>query len=223
MQDLQSLEVLEIEILDLLNSKKILDKLYFGGGTMLRLCHNLNRYSTDLDFWIEPSTDSKLIYSSIKDVLFSNYKILDAANKKYTLVFEFRSEKVPRSLKIEIRKDQSGFDWERKIAFTKLSSRQVMVKALTLNQMMHNKINALLSRKLIRDCFDIEFLMMRGISLPAERSILEKILAISVSFKQRDFKVTLGSVIEKQERDYYSINGFRLLKEEITQKLNSIK
>ena len=47
MQDLQDLEIFEIEILHILNRIKVLDNLYFGGGTMLRLCHNLNRYSTD--------------------------------------------------------------------------------------------------------------------------------------------------------------------------------
>ncbi len=44
-------EVFEIEILDKMNSAKVLEPLVFGGGTMLRLCHELNRYSVDLDFW----------------------------------------------------------------------------------------------------------------------------------------------------------------------------
>ena len=34
-----------------MKSTKLLDPLVFGGGTMLRLCHDLNRYSVDLDFW----------------------------------------------------------------------------------------------------------------------------------------------------------------------------
>jgi len=44
-------EIFEIEILDKMNSAKVLQSLVFGGGTMLRLCHELNRYSADLDFW----------------------------------------------------------------------------------------------------------------------------------------------------------------------------
>ncbi len=222
MQDLQNLEVLEIEVLDLLNSSRVLDKLFFGGGTMLRLCHNLNRYSTDIDFWLEPSSDSKLIYKTISSTLSDNYKILDSANKRYTLLYEFRSDKVTRNLKIEIRKEQTAFEWERKIAFSKFSNKQVMVKGLTLNQMMKNKIEALFSRKIIRDCFDIEFLLMRGVCLPNDRLKLENLLRICGAFNQRDFKVTLGSVIEKTEREYYIENGFRLLKEEILKLLNQL-
>ena len=222
MQDLQNLEKLEIEVLDLLNSIKILDKLYFGGGTMLRLCHNLNRYSTDLDFWLDASSNSKSIYKLLKNTLSDKYNLLDSANKKYTLVFEFRSPNVSRSLKIEIRKEQSNFEWERKIAFSQFSNRQVMAKGLTLNQMMRNKIAALLSRKIIRDCFDIEFLLMRGLTLPTDKSTLEKILKMAESFKTRDFKVTLGSILEKRERDYYNANGFKFLKEEIIESLNTL-
>ena len=44
-------EEFEIEVLDKMNSAKLLEPLVFGGGSMLRLCHELNRYSVDLDFW----------------------------------------------------------------------------------------------------------------------------------------------------------------------------
>ena len=44
-------EIFEIEVLEKMKSTKILDPLVFGGGTMLRLCHELGRYSVDLDFW----------------------------------------------------------------------------------------------------------------------------------------------------------------------------
>ena len=32
-------EAFEIEVLDRMNSAKVLEPLVFGGGTMLRLCH----------------------------------------------------------------------------------------------------------------------------------------------------------------------------------------
>ncbi|MCX8009520.1 MAG: nucleotidyl transferase AbiEii/AbiGii toxin family protein, partial [Ignavibacteria bacterium] len=66
MQDLQDLEIFEIEILELLNSIKVLDALFFGGGTMLRLCHNLNRFSIDLDFWLKKTEDAKTVFERIK-------------------------------------------------------------------------------------------------------------------------------------------------------------
>ncbi|MGE5846891.1 MAG: hypothetical protein ACM34O_09215, partial [Ignavibacteria bacterium] len=111
------------------------------------------------------------------------------------------------------------FRWERKIAFSKFSTKQVMVKGLTLEQMMKNKIEALFSRKIIRDCFDIEFLLLRGIELPDKKEILKEISGIINSFKEKDFKVTLGSILDPKEREYYLANRFKLLKEEINKKL----
>lgn len=223
MQTLQNLEVLEIEILELLNSIKVLEYLYFGGGTMLRLCHNLNRYSTDLDFWLNVSSDSKLIYQLIRKTLANNYKLTDSMNKRNTILFEFKSSSVNRALKIEIRKEQQNFDWEYKIAFSKFTTKQVMVKALTLEQMMKNKFEALISRKIIRDAFDIEFLLMRGINLPSDKTKLEKALLIINNFKEQDYKVTLGSMLDKKDRAYYISNKFKLLKEEITKQINLLK
>lgn len=222
MQDLQDLEIFEIEVLEILSSIRVLDNLYFGGGTMLRLCHNLNRYSTDLDFWIDITLDSKSLFSKLKDEFKNRYKIIDAENKKYTLLFEIKSTIYKRNLKIEIRKEQIDFDWERKIAFSRFTTKQVTVKGLTLQQMMKNKIEAMLSRKIIRDCFDIEFLLMRGVELPTDKTKLLEIKEIIDSFKERDFKVTLGSILEEKERKFYLENRFKFLKEEINKKLITV-
>ena len=221
MQALQDLEVFEIEVLELLNSIKVLDKLYFGDETMLRLCHNLNRYSTDLDFWLDKKEDSKAIFLTIKKALSDNYKLIDSANKKFTLLFEIKTPSVNRSLKIEIRKEQIDFEWERKIAFSKYAHKQVMIKGLTLKQMMRNKIDALLSRKLIRDAFDIEFLLMRGIEIPSDKSKLENALQIINNFKEQEYKVILGSILEEKARKFYLENRFKFLKEELKKSLNS--
>ncbi len=221
MQALQDLEIFEIEVLELLNSIKVLDKLYFGGGTMLRLCHNLNRYSTDLDFWLDLKEDSKAVYAAVKKVFSENYRMIDSANKKFTLLFEIKTLSINRSLKIEIRKEQTNFEWERKIAFSKYTNKQVMVKGLTLQQMMINKFEALLSRKLIRDAFDIEFLLMRGVGISSAKSDLESALQIINNFKDQEYKVTLGSILEEKDRKFYLENRFKLLKEELTRIISS--
>jgi len=222
MQALQDLEIFEIEVLELLNSIKILDKLYFGGGTMLRLCHNLNRYSTDLDFWLDKKEDPKAVFLTIKKILADNYKLIDSANKKFTLLFEIKTPSVNRSLKIEIRKEQANFDWERKIAFSTHTNKQIMIKGLTLKQMMINKFDVLLSRKLIRDAFDIEFLLMRGVDISSAKSDLESALQTINNFKDQEYKVTLGSILEEKDRKYYLENRFKFLKEELTKNINRL-
>jgi hypothetical protein len=97
----------------------------------------------------------------------------------------------------------------------------VLVKALTLDQMMKNKLEALISRKLIRDAFDLEFLLMRGVELPNDKSKLFKALQIVNNFKEQEYKVTLGSILEEKERKFYLENRFNLLKEELTRSINS--
>ena len=219
MRDLQDLEIFEIELLDLLRRIGILDSLHFGGGTMLRLCHNLNRFSTDLDFWLKAGIDAKTIFKRISLPLNEKYSVVDAANKRHTILFEIRSPASHRSLKLEIRKNESRYDTERKIAFSKYTSMQVMVHGLTLRQMMQNKIEALLSRKLIRDCFDIEFLFMRGMELPSDQKILAQMLEIIESFRDLDYRVTLGSILLDADRKVTSLRRFNLLREEITARL----
>jgi predicted nucleotidyltransferase component of viral defense system len=219
MQELQYLEIFEIETLEILNRFRILDKLHFGGGTMLRLCHNLNRYSTDLDFWIEPIDDHHPFYKKVYEVLSKIFTIKDAKEKRNTLLFEIHSSKSLRNLFVEIRNDQTGFHWERKIAFSKFTTLQITVKGLTLEQMLLNKIDTLLSRKLIRDCFDIEFLLFRGISLPENDNKLTDMLNIIQNFNDRDYKVILGSVLDEKDRMFCLENRFQFLREEIGKRI----
>jgi len=219
-EELQTLEIFEIEVLELLNSKKFLDQFYFGGGTMLRLCHNLNRYSTDLDFWLRKETDSIKIFNSLSEIFSSKYQIVDSQNKHFTILFQIKSSLSKRSLKIEIRKENQNFEWENKIAFSKFTTRQVKVLGLTLPQMMKNKTSALISRKLIRDCFDIDFMLRRGIPLVNDKETLTNMLELINGFKERDFKVTLGSLLDPEEREFYNQSKFSFLAQEILNLLN---
>ena len=105
MQDLIKQEKFELEVLDKLNSKRLLNDLVFGGGTMLRLCFGLNRFSVDLDFWIIKDIDTDKLFNDLRDYLSGFYKLTNSANKFYTLLFEIRAKDYPGRLKIEIRKE----------------------------------------------------------------------------------------------------------------------
>jgi len=210
-------EVFEIEVLDRMNSAKVLEPLVFGGGTMLRLCHELKRYSVDLDFWFIKKIPQKKYFDSIVKALEKSYEITDAEIKHYTLLIELRSAEYPKRLKIEIRKELKDCDYQEKIAFSKSSTKQVLLKAHTLEQTMKNKILAFLDRGEIRDCFDIEFILRRGTDLPGEfREECIELQKKIVRFKEVDFKVKLGSILEKDIRDYYVENRFSLLEEKLT-------
>jgi predicted nucleotidyltransferase component of viral defense system len=209
-------EIFEIEVLEKLKNARLLNSLVFGGGTMLRLCHELKRYSVDLDFWRIKDTAETTLFDKIKDVLQQNYDITDAQMKHFTILLEIRSGYFPKRLKIEIRKEIRDWDFQEKIAYSRFSTKQVVLKAHTLEQTMKNKIAALLERVEIRDGFDIEFLLRQGISLPdlsdADKA---KMIVRLDGFKENDFKVKLGSILESDIRAYYIENQFNYLRQKL--------
>jgi len=210
-------ETLEIEVLDYLNSSKLLETLVFGGGTMLRLCHELNRYSTDLDLWFVKKIDTSKYFLKVKNTLSKKYVLTDAYDKFNTLLFELRAPGYPRLLKIEVREEIKNCDWQESIAYSKFTEKQVLLRTHTLYQTMLNKIEAVLERVEMRDFFDIEFLIRKGIDLPYISSEnADKLLKTISSFKINDYKVKLGSILDPDPRRYYNENGFSLLQGKLT-------
>jgi predicted nucleotidyltransferase component of viral defense system len=216
MDILRQHEVFEIEVLEKMNSAKLLEPLVFGGGTMLRLCHELNRFSIDLDFWFVKEISKNVFFEAGRKTFEKDYEITDAQTKHYTILFELRSAQYPKRLKIVIRREWKECDYQQTIAFSRFSTRQVILKAHTLDQTMKNKIEAFLDRGEIRDCFDIEFMLRRGVEIPLKdegRSIaFQKKLA---RLKDRDFKVKLGSILEDDIREYYVTHRFGFLQEKL--------
>jgi predicted nucleotidyltransferase component of viral defense system len=219
MRDLIQHEQFELEVLGRLQSGRLLSKLIFGGGTMLRLCHGLGRYSVDLDFWVAREMDWAKYHHRMEKYLDQFYKIADSVNKHYTILFELKSPQFPRSLKIEIRKTVKNVKTETSIAYSLHSSIQVMMKTVALEDMMLSKIEAFLNRKEIRDAYDIEFLLKKGIPLDAEKENLIKLLAELGKLGKKDFSVKLGSLLDVSERKYYVENGFRILEANLRDKL----
>jgi len=222
MQDLIKQEQFELEVLDKLNSKRFLDDLLFGGGTMLRLCFNLNRYSVDLDFWIAKNINRNKLFNNLKVYLEKSYIIKDCANKFYTLLYEIKSKQYPRSLKIEIRKEIKKVKSEQAIAYSRYSNIQVILKVISLEDMMSSKVRAFLDRKEIRDVFDIEFLLKKGINLSESKEVMEKILKEINNLKSRDYAEKLGSILESNQRQYYKTENFKILKLVIKEKLGTM-
>lgn len=71
-------EAFEIEVLDKMNTSRLLTPLVFGGGSMLRLCHELNRYSVDLDFWFIKEISENDYFDKVRIALAEGYEITDA-------------------------------------------------------------------------------------------------------------------------------------------------
>lgn len=217
MQDLIKQEQFELEVLDRLQSGRFLDRLVFGGGTMLRLCHGLDRYSVDLDFWLLDKKggkdfDQTAWFAGLRQFLARFYEIRDAADKFHTLVIELKSPDYPRSLKLEMRKGVKMTKTERAIAYSRHSSVQVYVRTIPLPEMMTSKIDAFLQRKEIRDVYDLEFLVKKGVTADISPENADRILTAIAALTRQDYNVKLCSLLETDQRPYYRQNNFRILK-----------
>lgn len=221
MKDFELHEQLEMNVLDEMRKIKILDQIIFGGGTMLRLCFDLPRFSVDFDFYLTKETTSFKRWASKLTEMFQTMgaQITDQWEKRLTYLWEIKLTGFPRRLKIEIRKTvkESKFT-EVNIAHSFFSSRQVRIRTLTLNQMFLNKIEALCDRDAIRDAYDLEFIAMRGVGdfekIPNKK--LSTILSKIQGYSTQDFKVKLGSFLPTEERDRVSSSKFAYLKAKIT-------
>jgi predicted nucleotidyltransferase component of viral defense system len=208
-------EQFEIEVLEGMKNSRFLDPLVFGGGTMLRLCYELNRYSADLDFWFAKKIKPAAYFRNLKHFLSAEYDVTDAQIKYYTLLFEIRNRNYPKRLKIEIRKEKKAGGFQERIAFSPYSSKQVMLRVYTIEEMMKNKVAAALDRREIRDFFDMEFLIKRGAPLDVSSRQRAALRSVISTFTKRDFSVTLGAFLDPATRKFYVENGFALLLEKI--------
>lgn len=218
MQDLIKQEQFELEVLDQLNSGRFLDPLVFGGGTMMRLCFGLNRFSLDMDFWVIKEIDKSKFFNGLKKYLAQYYTLKDSASKFYTMLFELKSRAYPRSLKIEIRKETRKIATEQAIAYSRYANTQVILKVVSLKEMMQSKIQAFLDRKEIRDVFDIEFLLKKGIELAINPKTDAKLLKGIEDLSRNDYAVKLGSLLETNERKYYKTENFKIFKSALQSK-----
>lgn len=204
-------EQFEMQVLASLQSAKLLEKLVFGGGTMLRLCHELNRYSVDMDFYLKHSRDTKWVPGRLRDIFSRIYDVRDFMQKRNTILAELSHGDFPRKLKVEINTVNCYDETEQSIAWSKHANIQVLVTAISLSKMMELKINALIDRKEIRDAFDFEFLIRRGITADISTDQIEAIKKVIGGFKPADYKVKLGSIVSAEDRKYYNENGFSFL------------
>ncbi|MFH1213407.1 MAG: nucleotidyl transferase AbiEii/AbiGii toxin family protein [Candidatus Neomarinimicrobiota bacterium] len=219
METFQIHEQFELYVLNELNSARLLPGLIFGGGTMLRLCHGLDRYSVDLDFYLAKPEFRLGLIDKCSQALGRSLRLTDQQEKRNTILIELSSGHYPRKLKIEINKVRQINTWKPEIAWSPYSNVQVLVNTVTLAEMAAMKTDALLNRREIRDAYDLEFLLMKKIPILADKDRLREILEQIEGFKPPDFAVKLGSILEPQKRRYYIENRFSVLRSYLIDRL----
>jgi len=204
-------------ILQWLGSNRFLDSLAFGGETMLRLCHELPRYSLGLEFSFFKEENYEGFYDRLYAAIIQNHDVIDAHNRDHSIIIEVKRKRRTPKVKIAITKTLAfPGSTEEKIAFSPHFPIQILVRGFTLQQMLQNKIVSLLSHGEIRDAFDVEFFVRKGIDVNLPEVEKRKVLKKLKGFKKRDFDVKLGGILQPELRDYYRRKKFSYLEEKFS-------
>jgi len=158
----------EVIILQKLYASPLGSNLVFRGGTALRLAYNSPRFSQDLDFSSLKPIDFKLFEELIRDIesRYPELTIKDLAPKYYTYLAVFKIKESwrqrPFSLKIELSKRISdyrkGKDYNDAMLKSPVINIEIVGTVATLNRIIEEKKEALKTRRLPRDVFDLWYL-----------------------------------------------------------------
>ena len=151
------------QILSLLfKDKDLCNVLAFKGGTSLMFFHNLNRFSTDLDFNLLVPEKLDMVYDKVRTILTRFGSINDEAKKLYGPVFVLNYGKGERMLKVEISIRQYPNHYEmRSLAGTD-------IRVMTLPDMFAHKLCAMGERLSPRDVYDVWFFLQNHTEINEE-------------------------------------------------------
>ena len=151
------------QILSLIfKDKNLCNTLAFKGGTSLMFFHNLNRFSTDLDFNLLDPEKIDMVYDKVRAILTRFGTIDDEAKKLYGPVLVLNYGKGERMLKVEISTRQYPNHYEmRSLAGTD-------IRVMTMPDMFAHKLCAMGERLSPRDIFDVYFFLQNHTEINEE-------------------------------------------------------
>lgn len=151
------------QILSLIfKDKDLCNVLAFKGGTSLMFFHNLNRFSTDLDFNLLDPDKFDLAYDKVRAIL-TRFGTIDAEAKKlYGPVLVLNYGKGERMLKVEISVRQSPNHYEvRSLAGTD-------IRVMVMPDMFAHKLCDMGERLSPRDIYDVWFFLQNHTEINEE-------------------------------------------------------
>lgn len=187
--------------LSLFYAQDSMDKVYFKGGTALRLIYGSQRFSEDLDFDSSFTTLAPIenaILATLEETQQEGIRTeLDDAKKTtggYLATMRFLAAGHTVPLRIELSFRDTKKKGQATIITSKLFPDYTIVQ-LAQEQLVEGKIAALLSRKKPRDFYDFYFLLRHNM-LPAQkkeilRNALEALRESDISF-ERELKEFLA-------------------------------
>lgn len=198
------------------------EKIYFKGGTALRIIYNSPRFSEDLDFSAKKMNTKDIeqaIVNTLNEIEKENINVVIKEAKTtsggYLASVVFEADGMhPVLIEIEISLRQTKIE-EEAISINNDFIPPYTIFSLSLQQLVDEKIQALLFRKKPRDFYDLYFILRSNLMPAAKKGILSKILKTlretDINFEKelkqflpkthwtliRDFKQALEREIQK--------------------------
>lgn len=178
------------------------DKIYFKGGTALRLLYDSPRFSEDLDFSssltnIHPIEQAVL--ETLTEIERENIHP-DLNESKRTsggylaiMTFQLQADTVLLQLDVSLREGRKKGE-PITVASSYLPAFTVI--ALAREQLVEEKINALLTRQKARDFYDLYFILRANLLPAKERRILPQALK-TLQYSHIDFEKELKQFLPK--------------------------
>jgi len=159
----------EMKTLQVIFEAPVGRKVFFKGGTALRLGYGSPRFSEDLDFTV--FRGQEVSEADMKDLAdrvlkkFSELKVSDLQTKFNGLLLEFKVSDplLPRnfSLKIEVSTREAVFESRSALLTSPTTNMQVLANLETLDGLYLDKLATLKDREKSRDIFDIWFICQK--------------------------------------------------------------
>ena len=158
------------------------DKIYFKGGTALRLIYNSPRFSEDLDFSSSLKDIKKIehaVVTALSEIEREGSEVgIDEAKETtggYLAAVNFKNNSHTTIIQLEISFREGKKKGEVATIASDFIPPYTLVQ-LSQSMLIAEKIKALLDRKKPRDFYDLYFILRAGLLSAEEKSILSEAL-----------------------------------------------
>ncbi len=225
-------EYLQILFLSYLYKEKEADKIYFKGGTALRLLFASTRFSEDLDFSVLcPRGKIKKLIKKLEKLIqkeLISVKIFSLHTGKKSLRFRFKYQSPDFKYPFVIRLDFNFVERVEEGVISPLLTKFPIVifpliNHLSETEILAEKLCAMLTRGRGRDFYDVWFLLEKGVAIDekllkqklkerGEKFNKKNILNKIKNYSEKQLKIDLQQFLPKSQRKIISILKDRLEK-----------
>src|SRR3989344_3592343 len=126
-------------------------KAVLHGGTAIWRCYKGNRFSEDIDVYLPPKSKLEDLFNKLKQNGFNILKKKITENSLYSLL-DFNRTQVRLESLFAVKKGTL-------VNYEMIDGNIMTVYSLTAEELIQEKISACLSRKKVRDLYDLFFLL----------------------------------------------------------------